>query len=57
VHYGPWYGDRPAVERWWPLALAEWRAALRGRVTPLPQTESLQQTERLPRTAPSWPVA
>jgi pimeloyl-ACP methyl ester carboxylesterase len=28
---GPWYGDSLLVDRWWPLALAAWRAALDAR--------------------------
>jgi len=27
----PWYGSPEAVERWWPVALAAWHAALRAR--------------------------
>jgi pimeloyl-ACP methyl ester carboxylesterase len=26
--YGPWYGDTAVIERWWPAAVEEWRAAL-----------------------------
>ncbi len=29
--YGPWYGDAEIIERWWPAAVAEWRAALAAR--------------------------
>lgn len=29
--YGPWYGDTPAIERWWPAAVEEWRGALAAR--------------------------
>ena len=28
---GPWYGDAAIVERWWPVALEEWRMALDAR--------------------------
>lgn len=28
---GPWYGDEPLIDRWWPAAVAEWRAALTAR--------------------------
>lgn len=31
LFYGPWYGDTTAVERWWPVAVEEWRAALDAR--------------------------
>ncbi len=31
LFYGPWYGDDRAIERWWPVAVAEWRAALTAR--------------------------
>jgi len=27
----PWYGTDPALDRWWPVALDAWRAALRAR--------------------------
>ena len=27
----PWYGTNPALDRWWPVALNAWRAALRAR--------------------------
>ncbi len=29
--YGPWYGDAAVVERWWPVAVEEWHAALEAR--------------------------
>jgi hypothetical protein len=28
---GPWYGDDQVVDRWWPAAVAEWRAARQAR--------------------------
>jgi hypothetical protein len=28
---GPWYGDGHVVDRWWPIALEEWRRALEAR--------------------------
>jgi hypothetical protein len=28
---GPWYGDGRVVDRWWPIALEEWRLALEAR--------------------------
>jgi hypothetical protein len=28
---GPWYGDGHVIDRWWPTALEEWRAALATR--------------------------
>jgi hypothetical protein len=28
---GPWYGDKVAIERWWPAALRAWRQALAAR--------------------------
>jgi len=31
VVYGPWYGDDRAIERWWPVAVGEWRRALEAR--------------------------
>lgn len=35
VHHGvvgdPWYGDASVIERWWPVALEAWRAALEAR--------------------------
>jgi pimeloyl-ACP methyl ester carboxylesterase len=31
VVYGPWYGDERAIERWWPVAVEEWRRALEAR--------------------------
>jgi hypothetical protein len=31
VHFGPWYGDGVAVERWWPAAVEQWRSALAAR--------------------------
>lgn len=34
---GPWYGDAHVVDRWWPVALEQWRSALaarEGRRTP-----------------------
>ena len=34
VVYGPWYGDEQAIERWWPVALEEWRRALEARAAP-----------------------
>jgi hypothetical protein len=27
----PWYGNAEVIDRWWPLALERWRAALRAR--------------------------
>lgn len=27
----PWYGDEAIVDRWWPVALEQWRSALRSR--------------------------
>ncbi len=27
----PWYGAEPVLDRWWPIALEAWRAALRAR--------------------------
>ena len=29
--HGPWYGDAEIIERWWPIALEEWRMALNAR--------------------------
>ncbi len=29
--YGPWYGDAAIIERWWPVAVGEWQAALAAR--------------------------
>jgi hypothetical protein len=31
VTYGPWYGNSMAIERWWPVALEAWHAALEAR--------------------------
>ena len=31
---GPWYGDADVIDRWWPAALEEWRAALAARDAP-----------------------
>ena len=28
---GPWYGDGHVADRWWPIALEEWRLALEAR--------------------------
>ena len=28
---GPWYGDGHVIDRWWPVALEEWQAALAAR--------------------------
>ena len=28
---GPWYGDAAMVDRWWPVALEAWRAAMAAR--------------------------
>lgn len=29
----PWYGDGKIIDRWWPVATAEWRAALAARAS------------------------
>jgi hypothetical protein len=31
LFYGPWYGDAEVLERWWPVAVEEWRSALAAR--------------------------
>jgi pimeloyl-ACP methyl ester carboxylesterase len=31
--YGPWYGDQEIIDRWWPVAVERWRAALQARAT------------------------
>ena len=28
---GPWYGDEPIIDRWWPAALRLWQEALAAR--------------------------
>lgn len=36
----PWYGAEPEIDRWWPLAVAAWRDALRARVDDAPSVRS-----------------
>jgi pimeloyl-ACP methyl ester carboxylesterase len=41
LFYGPWYGDTQAIERWWPVAVEEWRRALAAREqADVPATEA-----------------
>lgn len=33
---GPWYGDEPIIDRWWPAAERLWREAVAARTQPAP---------------------
>jgi hypothetical protein len=53
ITFGPWYGDREVIERWWPAAVEAWQAALaaRGRAgeADVPHADEVSPTAEAPR--------